>query len=112
MESKNYIEVFKKSFPDAKELTDNQRRNLLRMLHLVLVDIRGLTFAERSEQAYDLADAFHNLPTWLELEVFSFEHFRMYLKSYCHKYPSGAFGNYLEMLDKIVRGENLSGFDD
>lgn len=111
MESKSYIEEFKESFPDAKELTKNQWKNLLRLMSNAFIELRHLTFHEMNQQAYDLADAFHNLPGWLTLEVFSFGHFRMYLDSYHQKHPKGVW-NYLELLNKIERNENLDGYND
>lgn len=111
MQSKSYIEVFKESFPDAKELTANQRKNLLRMLTNVLVELRNIDSQKNPRQVFDLADAFHNLPTWLNLDVFSFEHFRMYLESYKHFHPKSG-QRYLDDLEKIIKDENLSGFND
>lgn len=111
MQSKSYIEEFKESFPDAGKLTDIQRRNLLRMLNNALIEIRSLGFQGKSEQAGHLSDAFHNLPLWLDMKVFSFSHFKMFLESYQRKYPEG-FYNYLELLDKTIRDENLVSFND
>ena len=111
MQSKNYIEIFKESFPDAKELTEIHRKNLLRLLHHAFVEIRNLSAMNKNEQSSDLSDAFHNLPLWLTLEVFSFEHFRMYLKSYSRKHPEWLY-NYLDLLNKIEKNENLDGFNE
>lgn len=110
MESKNYIEVFKESFPDAKELTNKQRKNLLEMLGRALVEVRSLGWEGKSEQAADLADAFHNLPYWLDLEVFSFNHFRSYLQSYCQKHSCYGYFNYLHLLDLIAKNEDLNKY--
>ncbi len=85
----------------------------MRMLFNALIEIRSHGFLGKPEQAGDLSDAFHKLPLWLNLEVFSFEHFRMFLKSYHRKYPESFYNyNYIEMLDKIIRSENLEGFND
>ncbi len=111
MQSKNYIETFKKSFSDTKELSEIQRENLLRLLHFALVEMRSLSAMKQNQQSFDLADAFHNLPLWLNLEVFSFEHFRMYLNSYNQRHPEGIY-DYLKLLDKINRNENLDGFNE
>ena len=111
MQSKSSIEVFKESFSDAKELTDKQRRNFLRLLHLALTEMTNLSAMNQNEQSSNLSDAFHNLPLWLTLEAFSFEHFRMYLKTYTRKHPEGIY-NYLTLLDKINKNENLDGFNE
>lgn len=43
-ESESYLELFKKSFPDARRLTDNQRKRLLIMLSDALVEMRSHGF--------------------------------------------------------------------
>lgn len=62
-------------------------------------------FLGKSQQCADLADAFHNLPGWLTLEVFSFDHFRMYLNAYHRSHPNFIY-NYSDMLNKIEKDED------
>ena len=74
------------------------------MLHEALVELRSHGFLQKAEQAGDLADAFHNLPIWLNMEIFSFDHFRTYLTSYYRKHPKFIY-NYSDMLSKIEKDE-------
>lgn len=95
-------------FPDFKPLLEEQRRGLNIMLGRALIDLRGLGYLGKAEQAHYLADTFHSLPFWLNGEDFSFSHFRNdYLEPYFRKYASQKDGyfNYLEILDKIEKGE-------
>jgi hypothetical protein len=62
--------------PDAKLPTDAQRRKLCEMMHYAFLEMRLLGWAGKAEQAADLADAFHNLPTAMWQEHFSFQFFR------------------------------------
>ena len=103
---KSYTETFKESFPDAKELSEVQRKSLLNLMYFAFTDLRSLSHFGNNGQVFDLADAFHNLPLWLNLEIFSFEHFRMYLMAYHEKHESHLH-NYLELLNKIENGEEI-----
>jgi hypothetical protein len=83
---------------------DQQRQALGRMLHHAFVEIRALGWAGRAQQAADLADAFHNLPT----EVYVVGRlnvglFRRMLRLYQEKYPSEGdrLYDYVAMLDSI-----------
>lgn len=51
--------------PETTPLTDAQRRKLCEMMYAAFVEMRMLGWEGKSEQAADLADAFHNLPKWL-----------------------------------------------
>lgn len=88
---------------------------MLQLLSEVLVAIRILGFQGKSEQVHDLADAFHNLPIYLESEDFSFRMLRDSVKSYQRKYPSSElydFFNFLERLDRIIENEDLWKFQE
>lgn len=92
-------------------LTSDQTALLGRMLYLALVEIRMLSATKSTEQAFALADAFHNLPLYMFSPNFSREKTRMFLEGYQSKYPrvvkdgvvSGSYFDYLSMLDEIER---------
>ena len=87
---------------DAKLPTDAQRRKLCEMMMHAFVELRMLGWAGKSEQAADLADAFHNLPTGIWHE-FSLQFFRdAFVGVYQRKYPDGRFRDYVAMLDEII----------
>ena len=91
-------------FPDSRMPTESERQKLSRMLFCALLEIRALGNEGKAEQAADLADAFHNLPTYLWSEDFSFSFFRTFLEGYQQKYSkSGVDFNYVRMLDEITK---------
>lgn len=93
-------------FPDSRMPTELEREELCRMLYYALLEIRGLGYFGKAQQAADLADAFHNLPVYLWSEQFSLGFFREFLESYHLKYPDRTeVFNYLAMLDKITKEE-------
>jgi hypothetical protein len=88
--------------PDSKLPTDAQRKMLCSMMGRAFIEIRALAVSGKGTQASDLADAFHNLPSDIWHEHFSFQFFRnSYLIAYKNKYPSGTF-DYVGMLDEII----------
>lgn len=92
-------------FPDERMPTEQERQQLCRMLRLALLEIRMLGWEGKAEQATDLADAFHNVPTFLWREDFSFSFFRKFLQGYKEKYPGRKSGfDYLAMLDEVMAG--------
>ncbi len=95
-----------KVFPDAKLLSELQRQKLCEMIYRALLEVRILGWGGKAEQAADLADAFHNLPTMLWSEDFSLDFFRKFLESYHQKYSESGGINYLKMLDRIVNEED------
>ncbi len=98
---------------DSKKPTDKQRKNLLRMIHEAFIEIRILGFQGKSQQASDLADAFHNLPVYLEADNFSFDILRRnFIEPYHRKYPERSCFDYLKMLEKIINDENLDNYND
>lgn len=96
---------------DFKPATLRQKELLTKMLYHALVEIRFLCWDNKTKQAADLADAFHNLPSGIYAENFSFLRFRGALESYQSKYlPAPGcerFFDYTEMLDKVLREEDL-----
>jgi len=92
-------------YGDLKMPTEEQRQKLCEMLHRALLEIRILGWQGKSQQAADLADAFHNLPLQLWSEEFSFKFFRIFLESYQEKYPTEMKFNYLAMLNEIMNVE-------
>lgn len=94
-------------FQDSKMPTEWQRQKLCEMIHKAFLKIRILGWQGESEQAADLADAFHELPTMLYNENLSLNHFRQFLESYFRKYPQekGTYFDFLHVLDKIIKEE-------
>ena len=89
---------------DAKLPTDAQRRKLCEMLRDAMIELRMLTGNGRSEQAFDLADAFHNLPEGMWQESFSLQFFRdCFVAAYHNKYPATEQTyNYMSMVDEVI----------
>lgn len=89
--------------PDAKPLTEAQRRALCQMIHSAFLEIRSLGLSG-TEQAARLADAFHNLPNDLWWDKFSLTYFRdVFLSAYQAKYPrSGDSNDYVAMVNEII----------
>lgn len=87
-----------------------QRRHLGTMLHRAFVDIRILARNGDTDQAADLADAFHNIPTFMFSEDFDWSVARRFLETYENMY-SNVTGHwpfdYVNSLDKIQRGEDI-----
>lgn len=93
-------------YPDARMLTDVERKQLCHMLYIALLEIRSLGWDGKTEQMKDLADAFHNLPDFLWSEKFSMSTFRKFLQAYQQKYGKECHSNYLEMFDRINQPAN------
>ena len=77
------------------------------MLFKALVKIRLLSWQGKSEQAAALSDAFHNLPTMIWSEDFSFAFLRQYLESYHRQFPPDKGTNFLQLLGDIIEGKDL-----
>lgn len=93
-----------------RQPSEKQIRLLGRMLFYALIDIRGLARDGKSEQAFDLADAFHNLPVYMFSQSFDWSIFRQFLEEYQERYPPPdelSPYNYLAALDRIERGEEV-----
>ncbi|HEY8749295.1 MAG TPA: hypothetical protein VIM11_15030 [Tepidisphaeraceae bacterium] len=71
------------------------------MLASALIEIRSLAWTARTEQAGDLADAFHNLPTFLptDFKNWNRDWFREELSKYQLKH--GNSPDFVEMLDRL-----------
>ena len=88
--------------PDARLPNAAQQQKLCLMLHAALVDIRMLAWQGHSEQAADLADAFHNLPHEIWDDSFSLSYFRqVFLTPYCRKWPDQQTYDYHRLLDEV-----------
>jgi hypothetical protein len=88
---------------DASPLTEGQRQKLCEMLYAALIEMRMLGWAGKSEQAADLADAFHNLPTGMWQNDFSLIFFReSFLVPYQRKYPEERVRDYVAMVDEVI----------
>lgn len=76
------------------------------MMHHAFVEVRLLGWAGKADQAANLADAFHNLPTDIWKDDFSAQFFRdSFLAPYQKKYPVRSGIDYISMLDEIMLGE-------
>jgi len=85
------------------QITDAQRQLLSELMHRAFVEIRMLGATGKSEQASDLADAFHNLPTDMWKDDFKLEFFRdAFLQVYQQKYPEGRVFDYLARVNEII----------
>lgn len=88
---------------ETMKITDQHRRKLCHLLHHALIEMRVLSWAGKSAQTADLADAFHNLPKDMWREDFSLEYFRdAFLKDYHQKYPEGTVVNYAAAIDEML----------
>jgi hypothetical protein len=96
---------------DSRMPTERERQELCRMLFWALLEIRGAGLRGEAQRAGDLADAFHELPTYLWSDEFSFSFFRLFLESYQQKYAEAGGFNFLAMLDNIIEGKVLIGND-
>jgi len=81
--------------------TDAERKNLSRLMYLAFVDVRALALNGNSQQAKDLAEAFHNIPLLMYTPDFSFKVFRDFLQNYRQKYTNQARFDYLREWEKL-----------
>jgi hypothetical protein len=88
-------------FGDARLPSDNERKNLSRLMYLAFCDLRMLARDGHAQQVKDLAEAFHNIPLLMHSSDFSFKAFRDFLERYQRKYESEARSNYLQEWDKF-----------
>lgn len=95
-------------FSDYKTLTDAERQHLCELLYYALLEIRLLGWEKKAEQAADLADAFHNLPSLLWSDNFSLNFFRNFLADYQQQYPERRGLNYLDTFDKMIKANTDS----
>lgn len=86
---------------DGKVLTNAQRQKLCEMMFEALLELRMLGWAGKSQQAGDLADAFHNVPIGIWRDDFSLTFFRnSFVGAYQRKYPETR--DYVAMVDAII----------
>ena len=92
-------------------LNDEQIEKLFTMIHFAFTDIRMLAHQGKSEQAADLADAFHNLPTEIRTNTVVLEQFlNLHLKPYREKYPESSAYNYVALVNNILASNtDISG---
>ena len=89
------------------QLSEKQIRLFGSLLQRVFVDIRGLGAWGKAQQAADLADAFHNLPTFMFSDSFSWSMLRHFVTEYQRMYPPpNQPCDYLRILDAIERGDD------
>lgn len=95
---------------DFKPTTERQKELLNQMLFKAMIEIRALCWGGHAEQAAALIDAFHNLPTVMYSEEFSFPWFRSGLETYQNRYRPSDYQkgfDYTDMLDRVLREEDL-----
>jgi hypothetical protein len=83
---------------ELNNLSEGQRRELCELTGRALVQIRGLSQRGDSQQAAELADAFHSLPTMLYSPVFSWEALEVFFTSYHSRHPPSGPGEYYDYL--------------
>ena len=85
------------------KLNEDQIAKLMQLIHFAFTEIRMLAGQGKSEQAADLADAFHNLPSEIRTDSVVLEQFRdMFLKPYFEKHPDGTAYNYVALVNNIL----------
>jgi hypothetical protein len=96
--------------PNDMRVTDAHRKKLCELMHFAFVEIRQLGLAGKSEQAGDLADAFHNLPKDMWKEDFSLEFLRgAFLAPYQEQYPEGRVRDYVAVVNEMLaKGEDYA----
>jgi hypothetical protein len=108
LEERNRRKWFKEM--DLKLITERQKELLNQMLFHAMVEIRNLCWGGQTEQAAALSDAFHELPSVMYSEQFSFSWFRKSLEAYQTKHRTlddKREYDYTKMLDKAMREEDL-----
>ena len=89
-------------FADARMPTEPERQSLARLMYLAFCDLRALALNGQTQQAKDLAEAFHNIPLLMHTGDFSFKAFRDFLERYQQKYEGQARFNYLQEWEKLT----------
>jgi hypothetical protein len=91
-------------YGDCSLPTEWERQKLCEMISWAFIEIDRLALNRELERVAALTRAFHNLPQLLYSEHFSLNYFRSSLKVYHSEYPQNETGgDFLEMLDKIIR---------
>lgn len=81
--------------------TETERQKLSRLMYVAFCDLRALALDGQSQQAKDLAEAFHNIPLLMHTGDFSFKAFRDFLERYQQKYADKTPYNYLQEWEKL-----------
>ena len=90
-------------------LSEAQVSALLHLVYRAFVDIRLLGCEGSSEQAADLADAFHNLPLALRGGDFDWDFHELLLAGYSEKYSSSKRPTDYDGLLKEIRSGAYRG---
>lgn len=86
-------------------LNEAQVSSLLHLVYRAFVEIRLLAWEESSQQAADLADAFHNLPLALRDNKIDWAFHANLLTGYSEKYSSSTRPtNYSRLLEQVRNG--------
>jgi hypothetical protein len=88
------------------EPNDRQKKSLGVMLFHALLEIRVLGWEGKSQQAADLADAFHNLPILMYSSKFDWTFFRYFLQAYQTKY-AGSNVRLYDYVAELIEGQKL-----
>jgi hypothetical protein len=89
-----------------KPPNEKQIRLMGKLLQRAFLEIRYLGREGMAEQAADLADAFHNLPTYMFTQDFSWSFSGDFLRNTKKKYPrpkERSYFDYLTFFDRIER---------
>ncbi len=89
-------------FDDARMPTETERQSLSRLMYIAFCDLRALAREGCTQQAKDLAEAFHNIPLLMHTSDFSLKAFRDFLGRYQQKYEGKAQFNYLQEWEKLT----------
>jgi hypothetical protein len=84
--------------------SEKQIQKLNELIYYAFIELRILGWEGKAEQAAELADAFHNLPTGMFSENFDWDLFRnSFLAAYQERYPREETGrtDYLARFDRI-----------
>jgi hypothetical protein len=84
----------------AITLTNEQRQQLCEMIAQAFLDMRGLALQGKTQQAFDLADAFHNLPVMMWSSGFKVMYSRSHFSTY-QQYHAETNTDYVAMHDAI-----------
>jgi len=99
------VETAALKFDDARMPTENERHHLARLRYLAFCDLRTLAREGQTDQAKDLAEAFHNIPLLMYHADFSFKAFHDFLERHQQKYTDNARFNYLQEWKKLNQTE-------
>ncbi len=84
-------------------LSDSQLDKLCEMMSFAFIEIRMLCNQGKTEQAADLAEAFHNLPKEMWTDPFDLLEYRNeFLEPYQKKYSGKSTRNYFDLATEIV----------